>query len=92
MHMRPQDGRMAGPKTRPVKSAEDFVLLQGRVPETARERYKAAAAVTGVSMAFYLEKLADYLDEHDAWPAVPKPVPRANMLDLESLEANTAAA
>ncbi|KTR93129.1 hypothetical protein NS220_13490 [Microbacterium testaceum] len=67
-------------------------MLQGRVPEDVRESYHAAANATGVSLAYYLEKLAEYLDENNAWPAIPKPLPRAETLDLESLEASTAAA
>lgn len=83
---------MPGPQTRPKRSAADLVMLQGRVPEDVRQRYHAAADVTKVSLAYYLEKLAEYLDDNDAWPVVPKPLPRAETLDLDSLEANTAAA
>ncbi len=91
--MRIQDCAMGTTRSREygVRVA-DMPLLQGRVPERALDAYRTAARESGVSMSYYLEALATVLEEKGGLPLVPKPVAATPPLDLESLEASTAAA
>ncbi|MEV8241984.1 hypothetical protein AB0O90_17195 [Microbacterium testaceum] len=69
------------------------VLLQGRVSPETRDEVKAAAAASGVTVAYYLEALiAKLIDENGSMPLVDRPKrDRANQLDIPQ-EAHTAAA
>lgn len=60
------------------------VLLQGRVSPETRDEVKAAAAASGVTVAYYLEALiAKLVDENGAMPLVERPKrDRVNQLDL----------
>lgn len=69
------------------------VLLQGRVSPETRDEVKAAAAASGVTVAYYLEALiAKLVNENGTMPLVDRPKrDRVNQLDLPE-EATTRAA
>lgn len=60
----------------------DTVLLQARVHPTARNAIKAAARRSGVSVAFYLEKLILQMDGDGALPIIVHPRHRGETLDV----------
>ena len=70
----------------------DMPLLQGRVPKHTLNAYRAAARASGVSMAYYLEALADLLAQDGRMPLVDKPVADPTPIDFNALEAHTDAA
>ena len=51
----------------------DTVLLQARVSPEARTAFKAAAKRSGVSVAFYMEKLILQLERDGALPVITHP-------------------
>lgn len=59
-------------RTRRADNAQT-VLLQGRVAPEAREAVKAAAKRSGVSVAYYLEKLILQLEEEHELPTIMPP-------------------
>jgi len=69
------------------------VLLQGRVSPATRDHVKAAAAASGVTVAYYLEALiAKLVDEYGSMPLVDRPKrDRVNQLDLPEEAATRAA-
>jgi len=65
---------MARKRTRTLRAANaETVLLQGRVAPMAREAIKAAADESGVSLAYYLEKLILQLDSEGGLPVIAPP-------------------
>lgn len=68
------------------------VLLQARVAPEARSAVQEAAQRSGVSIAYYMEKLILQLDQAGELPLVPRPS-RESANELANLqEASTAAA
>lgn len=70
----------------------DMPLLQGRVPERTLDAYRAAARASGVSMAYYLEGLQEFLEANGGMPIVSKPVAEPAPIDFHTLEERTDAA
>lgn len=60
----------------------DTVLLQARVSPDARNAIKAAARRSGVSVAFYMEKLILQMDVDGALPIIVHPRHGGETLDV----------
>lgn len=73
--MSPRPGTQRRPDNIPT------VMLQGRVAPDVRAAVAAAAAASGVSVSYYLERLfKDMLDERGALPHVQPPRPQKETL------------
>lgn len=73
--MSPRPGTQRRPDNIPT------VMLQGRVAPDVRTAVGEAAAASGVSVSYYLERLfKDMLDEHGSLPLVQPPKPQKEAL------------
>lgn len=74
MHVRAMMGYMERRQTRMQRETNAAtVLLQGRVAPEARAAVQAAAAKSGVSVAYYLEKFILEVDRNGGLPLVAHP-------------------
>lgn len=73
-------------------NVNDMSLLQGRVPKHILDAYRAAARASDVSMAYYLEALAEAHLAGGGMPLVSKPTQGPAPIDFSALEAHTDAA
>jgi len=64
---------MEKPKTRPTGTGGSTVVFQTRIAPDARDAIKTAARRSGVSVAYYMEKLIQQLDESNALPVINPP-------------------
>jgi hypothetical protein len=78
MHTLSQVDLMSGTRTRQRRpEGAATVLLQGRVSPETRAEVQAAAAESGVSIAYYLEALVSQLiRDNGALPTVARPRPQ----------------
>lgn len=74
MHPHAMIAAMERKRTRTLRDANAAtVLLQGRVAPEARAAVQAAAAKSGVSVAYYLEKFILDLDRDGGLPVITPP-------------------
>lgn len=86
MHTSRQHVSMSAIRTRARRAeGSPTVLLQGRVSPTARAEVQAAAARSGVSIAYYMEALIDQLvDQYGSLPLVASPRPQREELPISA--------
>jgi hypothetical protein len=84
MHTSRHDGAMSAIRSR-ARRPENVptVLLQGRVAPEIRAEVQAAAAASGVSIAYYLEAfIGGIVRDQGALPQVDAPRPRSEELSI----------
>lgn len=73
IHIRPMIVGMEKPKTRVTGTGASTVPFQTRVAPDAKAAIEAAARRSGVSVAYYTEKLIQQLEESNALPVIHPP-------------------